>query len=422
MNKKITEKEYKEQLFKDLYGGILARMRNIRTEMRRHFWGKDYEYIIDNILIAAMAGQPILLIGKPGFAKSLIMTTFFSLIGLNKIGNQDGQESIHTSKDKFFQYLLHSFTMPDEILGAVDIKEFLQHTNFVRKKAGSIIDPCVKAAFLDEIFNANSTILNSLLSIINEKEFYEGGVAYRSNLFIIAGASNKVPNDKELLAFFDRFPVRLLVETDLNKAVDANVINEHFNRTQTNEEDLDLELDVSNDETDSSEINRPEISEIIDDPVFMRIIDQGVENIKNRVLFDKKIASHSYLKPKNQMPSLEDFQNIHDFIVTHYLPRNSSCFGKNTKKTILNLVQYLQLPMYNTCSLNGRKLVKLFMLSAASSILRVAIDGSSDEAFEVPKIEISDLHVFKNIWDVGELEFIEQHKISVDNILNGIDK
>src|SRR6185369_6548064 len=69
--------------------------------------------------------------------------------------------------------------------------------------------PTGEIVFLDEIFKANSAILNSLLGVLNERLFTVGGSVVKVPLLSCFGASNEVPNDEELMAVFDRFLIRL---------------------------------------------------------------------------------------------------------------------------------------------------------------------------------------------------------------------
>ena len=71
--------------------------------------------------------------------------------------------------------------------------------------------PQAGIAFLDEVFKANSAILNSLLTLLNEREFDNGSGRLRTPLLSVVGASNELPADDSLLAFFDRFLVRVPV-------------------------------------------------------------------------------------------------------------------------------------------------------------------------------------------------------------------
>ena len=97
--------------------------------------------------------------GPPGTAKSDLVLKFKDAIGV------DGRD--------YFEYMLTRFTEPSEIIGPIDIN-LLRDGRYIRRKQGKL--PTARLAFLDEIFKSNSAILNILLTIINEKKFYQDGV------------------------------------------------------------------------------------------------------------------------------------------------------------------------------------------------------------------------------------------------------
>lgn len=101
-------------------------------------------------LLALLAGENIVLLGPPGTAKSEVARRLSQVV----------------DSGNYFEYLLTKFTTPEELFGPLSIKE-LKNDTFSRKVDGYL--PKVEVAFLDEVFKANSSILNSLLTIINEK-------------------------------------------------------------------------------------------------------------------------------------------------------------------------------------------------------------------------------------------------------------
>ena len=124
-------------------------------------------------------------------------------LGIARMGAKGAQQ-------KFFEYLLHGFTEPDEILGVVDLHELKENKRFTRIRDGSITE--ADLIFLDEAFRGNSAILNSLLTIINERRVYEAGEIVRAKARVIFGASNDTPTPRqleELGAFYSRFIIRL---------------------------------------------------------------------------------------------------------------------------------------------------------------------------------------------------------------------
>ncbi|WP_126429937.1 AAA family ATPase [Brevibacillus marinus] len=153
----------------------------------------DRATIIDAMLVALFARQHVLLIGPPGTAKSNLATELSQCIqGAN-----------------YFQWLLTEFSTPDELFGPVSLDAYAQGV-YKRNTSGKL--PEAHIGFVDEIFKANSAILNSLLTLINERLFYNNGSPVTSPLMSVIGASNEYPEEENLGALFDRFLVRFHVE------------------------------------------------------------------------------------------------------------------------------------------------------------------------------------------------------------------
>jgi MoxR-like ATPase len=148
----------------------------------------DKQEIIRLLLVSVIAGEHMLIVGPPGTAKSAIVRMFTRLIDA-----------------RYFEYLLTRFTEPNELFGPVDIKQFREGT-YTRRTERML--PEAEIVFLDEIFKANSAILNSLLNLLNERRFTNGATVMRVPLISVFAASNEVPNDENLAAVFDRFLIR----------------------------------------------------------------------------------------------------------------------------------------------------------------------------------------------------------------------
>lgn len=149
--------------------------------------------IIDAMLVALFARQHVLLVGPPGTAKSNLASELSQcIVGAN-----------------YFQWLLTEFSTPDELFGPVSLDAYAQGV-YKRNTAGKL--PEAHLGFVDEIFKANSAILNSLLTLINERLFYNNGSPVTSPLMTVIGASNEYPEEENLSALFDRFLVRFHVE------------------------------------------------------------------------------------------------------------------------------------------------------------------------------------------------------------------
>jgi|GEM_PF-114088 len=148
-------------------------------------------------LLCAISGENIVLIGPPGTGKSMIARKVADCI------EQDND-------NEYFEYLLTKFSTPEEIFGPLSIAE-LKADRFKRNTEGYL--PTAKIAFLDEIFKASSSILNSLLSILNERIFHNGSKPQKIPLLSLISASNELPTGEgELSALYDRFLVRTFVD------------------------------------------------------------------------------------------------------------------------------------------------------------------------------------------------------------------
>ncbi len=150
------------------------------------FVGREEEARL--IALALLTREHGLLLGEPGTAKSAIARRASELV-----------------QARFFKYLLTRFTEPSELFGPLDI-EALKRGEYRRISRGKL--PEAEIAFLDEIFNANSAILNSLLSIMQERVLYDGYSEIRVPLWSLIAASNRIPEDPELEALYDRLLLR----------------------------------------------------------------------------------------------------------------------------------------------------------------------------------------------------------------------
>lgn len=168
-----------------------ARLQAVEAGLNAAFTERKGE--VRSLTTALVAGEHVLLLGPPGTAKSALTHAFCTA----------------TIGGTFFEVLMTRYTVPEEVFGPISLAG-LEHDKYERITAGYL--PSANGGFLDEIFKANSSILNALLTILNEKAFDNGGKRTQVPLDICVGASNELPTDDALNALYDRFLLRHWVE------------------------------------------------------------------------------------------------------------------------------------------------------------------------------------------------------------------
>ncbi|MCB9665144.1 MAG: AAA family ATPase [Alphaproteobacteria bacterium] len=170
---------------------LTARVRRLLDALDAAFLERRVQ--VRAVLLALLAGRHALLLGPPGTAKSLLARGLRGCF----------RDAV------YFEYLLSRFTHPDELFGPVSIPG-LKQEDYRRLTEGYL--PRAHVAFLDEVFKANSAILNSLLTLVNERIFHHGRHRDDAPLIGLVGASNELPDPEGGLgALYDRFLVRVAV-------------------------------------------------------------------------------------------------------------------------------------------------------------------------------------------------------------------
>ena len=149
----------------------------------------EREAVVELLMLCAVAREHLLVIGPPGTAKSLAIRRATQVLG-----------------GRLFEYMLGRFTEPPELFGPIDLNRLREGVLETRTEG---MLPEADIAFLDEVFAGSTAILNSLLTLLNERRFKRGHTSLVSPLRVCAGASNGLPEQGELAAFADRFLVRV---------------------------------------------------------------------------------------------------------------------------------------------------------------------------------------------------------------------
>lgn len=164
---------------------------SVISPLKHEYIGRDE--VVDLIALAIVAREHLFLYGPPGTAKSALIRAFAQAVDA-----------------RYFEYMLTRFSEPNEIFGPIDLVKLRSGT--VATVTNGML-PEAEFVFLDELFNANSAILNNLLTVLNERVYRRGAEVHQLPMLSLFSASNHLPEDDALGALFDRFLLRCRVES-----------------------------------------------------------------------------------------------------------------------------------------------------------------------------------------------------------------
>ena len=252
-----TEEKSEEKQMENTNTKNHDRIEKLLTILKQGLYEKDEA--IRLALLTAISGESIFFLGAPGCAKSMIARRIF------KAFKSDEKEGL-----KYFEYLMNQFSTPEDIFGNISLKALNGDGESGKEEYKRITDgflPQANIAFLDEIWKASPAIQNTLLTIINERKFHNGGKVEDVPLKALFAASNGLPTKNEgLEALYDRFILRLVVDFIQNEDSFFEMIDDS-NSTDPNISDNDLLISNEDLENWRKQIDKVKLSDAARDVI-----------------------------------------------------------------------------------------------------------------------------------------------------------
>jgi len=264
---------------------LVEKLQKVLQYLKETFIGKDE--IIDLMGICLAGRENLFMLGPPGTAKSAMVRELARLL-----------------EGKTFEYLLTRFTEPSELFGPFDIRK-LREGDLITNTEGML--PEASLIFLDELLNANSAILNSLLMVLNEKVFRRGRETRDLPVLMVVGASNHLPEEEALQALFDRFLIRVKCDyvdpEQLSQVLVAGwSLEKRTNRERPNitAEDVKL-LQQQTSSVDLGEIRSPYVE------LILKLRNAGLQVSDRRAVKLQRLIAASALLSSRTQATISDF-------------------------------------------------------------------------------------------------------------------
>ncbi len=200
----------------DRHSKMLDDLWKIENDLRKRFF--QMETSIEALTLSVLSGEPLLFVGPPGTAKSRLIRAFCYYVGIDPRASGEKQDRSHVyfeygkkqdGSPGYFEYLLTPFTEPSELFGYYNISKAT--IDYVLERDFEGMMQTARVVYLDEVFNASSAILNSLLAFMNERIFHDRGKTVEVKMQCMFGSTNNIPYTSELRAVYDRFLLRCQV-------------------------------------------------------------------------------------------------------------------------------------------------------------------------------------------------------------------